>query len=399
MGFRAEDGLFHDRPVNEGVKHALEKAGLVAEVEWTPLSSVPSCYSAPYPAGVPRKGLPYSLAQKVNGYVGLDVSFYTFLTAVHNPRSVMYTEDLSCAPYKGFDCAPYYGSVCSMSVWYALGINVTFFTSDIGGVSELHKEGTAGPEDIQLCDVLWSSGHVAMVYDIGRDETGTIQKVSVFETTRINQRDSKIVDYSSTEFVDRWNLDGWVLYRPMDLSANPSAKDDITAVSRLSNNKEYNDDVCTSHGDKVAYSLGDSVVVNIHTDRYDQIELYRNGVLYQTRAIDCPDIVYHDLPFGSYKTRLIKGGTVSKFTYFEVLDINVSCTAAGDMISVSFSSKNATPEFLALVNERESPRNYLVFSEEQLNSGLATIPLSNQYVKVFFRGEYGRVSNKIIKVG
>lgn len=397
----AADGLYHDYPSNDGIRNALEKARLIAEVEWTPLNPVPSCYGYDYPAFETRHGLPYSLAQKVNGYVGLDVSFYTFLTAVKNPSSVMYTEDLRNAPYNGFDCAPYYGSVCSMSVWYALGIKATYFTSSINSIPELKRERTIGSEGIKLCDVLWNSGHVAMVYDIGRNDTGAIQKVSIFETTRANNWDSKITDYSYAEFVDRWNRVGWVIYRPIDLSSNPSGDADIIAVRHLQH-KQNELEICTSRGDKASFVVGDSVVINVLSRGFNSIELYRNGSLFQTNNIDTSgyiDVVYRDLPYGSYKARLGGNAKFSSFAFFEVIDVNVSAEIIGDSLNVHFSSFNAEPVFIAIVNAAESPHYCQVLTQEQLNNESATVPItSDNYLKVFFKGEYGRVTNKKIKI-
>ena len=64
----------------------------------------------------------YSSVKEINTYVGRNVSFYTFMTAVNNPKSKIYTEDLSAPPYHGTHSATYYGITCSQAVNYALGI-------------------------------------------------------------------------------------------------------------------------------------------------------------------------------------------------------------------------------------------------------------------------------------
>lgn len=409
---RVDDVLIHDIPANQGVCNALNKARLVAEVAWSPLKPIPSCYASPYMPCIGQKGLPYSLAQKVNGYVGMDVSFYSFVTAVNNPRSVMYTEDLRHAPYYGFDCAPYYGSVCSMSIWYALGIKATYFTSSISSIPELEKKSALGADSIKLCDVLWESGHVVMIYDIGRDCTGAIQKVSIFETTRRSQLDSKILDYSFDEFVERWTQNGWVIYRPKDLSKNIGP--DLIDQSYFGNLSctvmppIMNVDLCTNHGDRVSYLVGDSVVINIldNSCQYSHLDLVKDGLIYQSVGINnkdsigsLQDVVFSNLPYGSYYACLRGEKGVSNITSFEIIDVNVTFVNKGNELTVYFSSENATPEFLAFVNSYESPHFCHVFSSEQLNCGSATVPLSeDDYLKVFFKGEYGRVSNKLIKV-
>lgn len=398
-GLQSADGLVHDQPENEGMANALAKARMVAGVEWTPLNDVPSVYSSsPYFAGDHLLGLPYSLTQKVNGYVGLDVSFYTFMTALHNPRSVMYSENLSQAPYYGFDAAPYYGSVCATSVWYVLGIKAPYYTSSIQAIKALQKREDLPADSIQLCDVLWKTGHVAMVYDIGRDSSNSIQKVVVFETTRNRRLDSKLVEYSIDGFRNRWNDGGYMIYRPKNLSNNPAHDEPFCwSDGHLTPLFDYNDDLCTNHGDRVAYPIGDSVVVNVLSDDYSELEMFKDSVFFQSYSIDTSDVVLYDLPYGSYQARLTNDSIVSDFISFEVIDINIDYVV-GDKLTVYFSSANAVPEFMSLGDIRECPYYCTIFTQSQIAQGSATVPLTSNYLKVHFRGQYGRVSNRVIRI-
>ncbi len=97
-----------------------KKAHHMADIRWTPLNDIPGL-TKPIPAGIERVGLPYSSVKEKDKFVGLEVSFHTFMTALHNPRSVLYTEDVKESPYYGTNCGPYYGTVCSGAVNYALG--------------------------------------------------------------------------------------------------------------------------------------------------------------------------------------------------------------------------------------------------------------------------------------
>lgn len=398
-GLPMSDGLIHDEPENQGVSNALAKARMVAGVEWTPINDVPSVYSSsPYLAGGHFLGLPYSLTQKVNGYVGLDVSFYTFLTALHNPRSVMYTENLDLPPYNGFDAASYYGSVCATSVWYVLGIKAPYYTRSIRSINALTKREDLPLDSIRLCDVLWKTGHVAMIYDIGRDVNNSIQKVVVFETTRRSRLDSKLVEYSIEGFINLWNSANYIIYRPKDLSDNPAPEEGFCWLNgHLKPQFAYNEDLCTNHGDRVAYPVGDSVVINILSDNYSVLELYKDGNYYQSVNVGTNDVVFYDLPYGSYQARLTNGTNVSDFISFEVIDINVSYVI-GDKLTVYFSSANAVPEFMSLGDARECPDYITIFTNSQIAAGSATVSLSSRYLKVHFRGRYGRVSNRIVQV-
>ena len=397
-GVPSNDSLIHDQPGSEGVSNALAKARLVAGIDWMPLDNMPSVYDSPYFAGENRLGLPYSLAQKSNGYVGLDVTFYTFMTALHNPRSVLYTENLALPPYNGFDAAPYYGSVCSTSVWYVLGVKAPYYTYSIGQNKALIKREELPADSIQLCDVLWNSGHVALVYDIGRDVCDSIKKVVVFETTRRLKHDSKLVEYSFEGFQNRWDNNGWVIYRPKDLSNNPAAEEPFCWLNgHLIPQFSYNEDLCTNRGDKVAYAVGDTVVINVFSEDYPELELFKDGELYQVKIVDGDDIVFRNLPYGSYMARLINGDRTSEYISFEMIDINVSYTI-GDKLTVYFSSANAVPEFMSLGDIRECPYYCTIFTSTQVAQGSATVTLNGEYLKVHFRGQYGRVSNKKIKI-
>lgn len=157
----------HDMPENAFIAQTLIRAQRISQISWTPLRSIPN-NSGYFPAGVTIKGIPYSSVKEIDKFVGLDVSFVTFMTALHNPRSVLYTENISKPPYKGSNCATYYGTVCSSTVDYALGLRVPYSTSMIETIPLFKKSIQQAPEFIQLGDLLLSKGHVVMVYDIIR---------------------------------------------------------------------------------------------------------------------------------------------------------------------------------------------------------------------------------------
>lgn len=77
-----------------------------------------------YCPNISYKGLVYSSVLETNTFVGIDVSFHTFMTALRNPKSVLYTENINRPPYHGdlMGKGAYYGTVCSGFVSYALGL-------------------------------------------------------------------------------------------------------------------------------------------------------------------------------------------------------------------------------------------------------------------------------------
>lgn len=83
-----------------GVEVALRRAEQFANIQWTPVGDVPSRYglNGVYAKGITQKGLPYSLGIWANTHIGTQVPLYTYMTALNNPNSVLYTEDMREAP-------------------------------------------------------------------------------------------------------------------------------------------------------------------------------------------------------------------------------------------------------------------------------------------------------------
>lgn len=88
------------------------------------------------------------------------------MTAVYNPMSVVYTEDINQPPYHGTNCAPYYGDVCSSSVMWALGVVIPYYTSQIVNLPDMIQNKYQVIDSLKICDVIWKPGHVQMVYDM-----------------------------------------------------------------------------------------------------------------------------------------------------------------------------------------------------------------------------------------
>lgn len=82
-----------------------------------------------------------------------DVTYHTFMTAVHNPMSVLYTEDISQPPYHGTNCATYYGAVCSSSVMWALGIDNPYSSGQIMELPDMTQLEYQIIDSLKVCDV------------------------------------------------------------------------------------------------------------------------------------------------------------------------------------------------------------------------------------------------------
>ena len=392
-----------DTPKNISVKNALKRAQQISQIEWSPLGNVPNNVGYYY-SGTTVKGLPYSSAKENDKFIGLEVSIKTFMTAVHNPRSVLYTEHLGNAPYHGTNCATYYGVVCSSAVDYALGLSVNYVTSMIDTLSCFDRVAIQSPSEIELCDVLWSPGHVVMVSNIERHASdSSIAKVSILESSGTSTR---IHSYSYSGFKERWEDVGWVLYRynGFDVKIPYEPNPFVPIEGELTSPFKYNDIICTSRGEDVVYREGESVVLNVLNATYANLSLYRDNELVEKRRIRSLDEEFKDLPCGNYSVIATddKGNSSDK-VLFTVVDTDVEIERNGEDLRVTFNSEIGSPFYVKLCNEAGGPYYLRLLSEEEIKGGCAIIPLvdknvKNIFCKVFFTTPYGIVTNKPMRI-
>lgn len=187
----------------------LQRAYLMASMKWTPLRPVPKRGGEVYETYVTVTGAPYSSVKEINTYLFHDVTYHTFMTAVHNPRSVLYTENISQSPYHGVNCAPYYGTVCSSSVMWALGIDIPYYANQIVTLPYMNELESQVIDSLKICDVIWKKGHVQMIYDM-EYQADTLYRIKTFETAG---NGSHINSYTKKQFLNMWNTNGYVGYR------------------------------------------------------------------------------------------------------------------------------------------------------------------------------------------
>ena len=134
--------LYHDIPKSQGVVNALKRVRQMVELEWTPRDMFPCSYIIPMPGDIPaqridgyfapwrtQQGMVYSSVRIHERFVGFNISLETFMTAVANPKSVLYTRPQHG---KGRNMSSFYGNVCSCMVSYALEMPcmIPAFSSD-----------------------------------------------------------------------------------------------------------------------------------------------------------------------------------------------------------------------------------------------------------------------------
>ena len=160
-----------------------KRAELIGSISWIPQCDVPK-RNGIFPKGIEVKGIPYSSVKELDKFVGQEVSFYTFLTAVNNPKSVLYTENVGIQPYHGTNCAAYYGSVCSMAINYALGLNRPYETKMYGTLPFIKRVEQQDLEHAAPGDLIhFLYGHAILITDITKNSDGVVNTLQYLEST------------------------------------------------------------------------------------------------------------------------------------------------------------------------------------------------------------------------
>lgn len=371
----------------------LERAYKMASLQWTPLRPVPRRDGGYYPAGVTVTGVPYSEVKEINTYLFQDVSYHTFMTAVHSPLSVLYTVNISQLPYHGTYCAAYYGTVCSSSVFWALGYDIPYYTYDLDSLSDFTVNACQMIDSLRVCDVIWKPGHVQMIYDMVY-QADTLYQIKTFETSWLN---AHINSYSKTEFTNIWNTYGYVGYRYNKLKYSTEP-----AVYQAWEPLVYNDYLCPSKGDKSVYRTTDTVTIHIYDSTYNKIVLSKDASLVSSEEYNGGMHQYYDLQPGIYNVFLQGNGGRTTSVSFEIIAVDVSYTRNDneDKITIYFES-SANPEYAALATITGFSKYYPISNIDKWRGFITVDPMPDQeyhYLKIIFKGEYGSIINELIDI-
>ena len=276
-----------DKIINQGAKNLLGRARQQTTIQYELQGNLPAQVSggvipASNQEGVPTKliGLPYSSCRAVDKMINHNVSTYTFLTAIHNPKSVLYTHYLCNSNARTF-----YGTVCSAFSDYSQGIlwNLPslFLRSDRFGRAYQKKDS----KDISIGDVFINYTHVILVTDLYRDADWNIRAVEYSEA-KIPFAMTTTVPYS--KFVQDMDKEGYECFGYKGISFVKYVRNPYVAAkeSETVENIDYPDIMC-EFGDKAVLMGGSNsaaeferqVTINVlDAVDYYAIEIYRDSV-------------------------------------------------------------------------------------------------------------------------
>lgn len=433
------------------IQKCLLRASYYTKIEWTPSSNVPkrtvTSVDEQFPANTKVRGIPYSsVGQRA---VGHNVSFHTFMTAVNNPFSLLYTEDTSAKynrsiwgnSYDGATNArTYYGATCTNLTGYCIGLDYVYPTTLYPWSKNYNLETTLvyknNIDKVSLGDIILyiSKGipsHARLITGIKRDENNAVTNLKISELGSPAKEQSytrqQIISYIGGENIDDVidsDTGGYGLfYRPLTLYKLMDVEHERVDV--FDANFEYNNDICTFAGDRCSFLTNDLIVLNYNlknsNNTWTYIEIYDdNDVLkysYQISNIDQTQLPesqrYHALNLGRshepgiYKAKLSNGMETSDFTYWEVLDFELSFVQDNETKKVhfNFSSEYAKLVIVLLINASDG-KGYAYYQTNKTDFEIDFVKLNKQqlpfrlisksanyYIGLCIEGKYGRKSN------
>ena len=263
--------LYHDRPASTGVENALRRAKQLSQLCYTPIRPLPivekirgasgeradsANVETHSPAWLPVTGVLYSSVRRTETYVGYNITPETFVTALSNPNSVMYTKPITGT---GQNVHNYYGIVCSCFVSYCLNIHYRTNCARWPSIPGIHEVDTAELENIRLADVvLHKVYHIGIVTDIERDEEGKVRFISVTESTLPFIRTTR---FAPEEFRNYWLANNYVVYRYDGVDDVPYTPDPFAPVEGDPEGEAFiNRSLMPDFGNKANYRLGEQPV-------------------------------------------------------------------------------------------------------------------------------------------
>lgn len=373
-------------------EQAVAHARLLSQVKWSPVAdTLPNRKGGYFEKGKTYTGVPYSSVRSEGRYIGFDIALRTFLAAVENPHSVLYTENFTG---KVSNAAAYYGSVCSAYTSYALGCGFPEVSRRYGppvGTGIILVEPQAA-HAAQVGDVIYtphatetSGSHVEMVTDVKRDAAGQVISIRVEEsrppTTQTTERTPENFNAhlaaKNKQLLRVTDRDAWRGDNRAEPLRFPNFELDATPA-------KINRALLVDLGDWVPYQKGSPV--KFHVMDRDQrgvkaLIIQRGGVTVEEVTLSAPGIIErHFETCGDYTAHVIHAdGTKSQACEFAVCDLHLDLP--GDSVSLGkewtlrFDSENITPIAVYLWNSGDSyGRHPIFFTEAQRKSRSLAIP-------------------------
>ena len=401
--------LTRDEPKIEQHRWAIARARQLSDFSFTPVEDIPnftkdyianSKKKGVYKAGVEYNGIPYSSTEYNDKFITENVSFETFLSALANPDSVIYTKNL----YNASNASTYYGMVCNTLVRYCLGIEFRCNTANwykIPGMTKVAEAGRYTVDDIELCDVLHiynsSSNHVAIITGILRDESGSIVQIEV--TDQVNATTRRRIN--TLEDFEAWRTK-YSLGRYENIEAIPEFDEEENDILYNSGIEKTSPKIAVDYGNKSNYFYGETTVISSFAEGENTVQIYRGEELIEEISVNGYTKSERILDGGYYTVRL---KDTEYFTEFCVVKPEISHTVENGVITITANPGDEESEIIHM--EFRSAGTVIAglsamieLTEEECRTGVFSrkIPASSFTYKISFRNRYGIWTHKIISI-
>jgi hypothetical protein len=369
-----------------------ERVRILSQVQWTPVAdTMPIRGGGYFKTGKKYTGVPYSSVRAEGRYIGFDISLRTFLAAVENPHSVLYTQTLAG---KVDNAAAVYGAVCSSYTSYGLACGMWEVSRRYGpefsdGIKKVEPQTASAA---RVGDVIYTppskesgGSHVEMVTGLTQDAQGQVVSVRVEESyppTTITK------DRSADNFNAHLSSKNKELFRITDLNAwrgtnrsepllFPDYKTDATPP-------QINRTLLLDLGDWVPYQKGSPVKIHV-MDRdkrgVKSLVIQRGGKRVEEIPLQGPGL--HERSFdtcGDYTAHVLhQDGSASQACEFSVCDLDLGLPAHSIPLSgdwkVQFGAENINVMAVYLWHSDDSYGRHPIFvTEEHRRNGSLTIP-------------------------
>ena len=403
--------LYHDRPKSKGVENALKRAKQMVDIQWIPTGRFPSGVGSGLPEDQPRtrvdyfllplhahSGMPYSSTRYTEKYIGYNVSIETFMTALANPKSVLYTRH-----YHGnmevTNMISYYGIVCSCFGSYVCGFPYRTSGNRMLVQDDVTEVDTTELENLELCDLLiWESKHVAVITDIQRDADGKVHLITISESVLPKCIRNTL---SPEDFRRCWLERGYHVYRYAKVheqTYEPSPYVHVEGDPDLER-PPLNKSLMSIFGDKANTRLDETVEFTVFEQDWDSVEVTDADGTVTKLPIENEAAVFTPAKAGFYTAACTKDGAVSQKVNFCVTESTVTAAAdhikQGEALELTFSTAAPEVPFTYVINRvkaaTERQRGY--FTEEEMAAGKASVTVKlapdDYYVYTVAKNEYG----------
>ena len=385
----SDSGYSHAIPENQGVQNAIDRAYALTDVEWTPLADVPGVqkidgeYSViMFEAGVTYRGIPYSGVTANDCYVGLNVSLESFLTALKNRNSVLYTENLFSTNPKS---ATYFGTVCSKFAQYVLDIPGSYNTNNVAnipGMETIAMPGEFTVDQIKLGDVVLNTAtHTTVCTDILYDADGNVAYIEISEAVMPLVRRML---WSPEEFYEHFATYRLCRYQRID---------EVPATDTVIVDDGYA--LMPRYGDKYNYRVSSiKGVVDVLESGYHKAVILRDGVIVQEIILSGATSFSFDRSVPGYLEMYLEkeDGSRSGSVYACVTQSSVSVNDCSEFVlgklTVTIGGSCGVPLYVQV-----GSAHAIFCSVEEMDGTVdLTFPaskISTQQVRVAYQNEYG----------